>query len=88
MSETTETSEWVWQGFFGPMAAATAAKASTDTDPRIGVWVPLPGEPPQRVDRNGTMGMFAVQTRRNNPVETPLGVLEAEPAMVGRMVGA
>jgi hypothetical protein len=88
MSEMTEPNEWVWQGFFGPMAAAAAAKLSTDADSRVGVWVPLPDEPPQRVDRNGTMGMFAVQTRRSNPVETPLGVLEADPAMVGRMIGA
>ena len=88
MSETHDRSEWVWQGFFGPMKAAIAAKASTDADPRVGVWVPLPGEPPQRVDKAGTTGMFAVQTRRGEPVETPAGVLEAEPAMVGRMVGA
>lgn len=88
MSETSDASEWVWQGFFGPMAAAAAAKATTDADARVGVWVPLPGEPPQRVDKAGTTGMFAVQTRRSAPVETPAGVMEAEPAMVGRMVGA
>jgi hypothetical protein len=86
MTETTEA--WVWQGFFGQMADAVAGKALTDEDQRAGVWVPLPGEPPRAVDVNGVMGMFAVQTRPDNPIPTPAGLLEADPAMVGRMVGA
>jgi hypothetical protein len=85
----TEDAElWVWQGFFGPMAAAVAGKLLTDKDQRAGVWVPLPGEPPRVVDVEGTMGMFAVQTRPDSPIPTPTGMLEADPAMVGRMVGA
>ena len=44
MSETAPL--WVWQGFFGPMADAVAAKAETDADARAGVWVPVAGAPP------------------------------------------
>ncbi len=85
----TEDAElWVWQGFFGPMVDAVAGKALTDEDQRAGVWVPLPSAPPLPVDVNGVMGMFAVQTRPGNPIPTPAGLLEADPAMVGRMVGA
>lgn len=80
--------EWVWQGFFGPMAVAAAAKLITDADTRAGVWVPLQGEPPRAVDVGGTMGMFAVQTRASAPVQCPAGMMEADPVMVGRMVGA
>jgi hypothetical protein len=79
---------WVWQGFFGPMAAAAAGKAITDADTRAGVWVPLPGEPPRAVDVDGAMGMFAVQTRVNEPVPRPEGLLEAAPDLVGRLVNA
>lgn len=87
MSETTEAPAWVWQGFFGSMADATAAKMLTDEDPRAGVWLPLPGEPPMPVDTAGAMGMFAVQTRPENPIPRPAALREANSAMVGRMVG-
>jgi hypothetical protein len=86
--ETNMDNEWVWQGFFGPMQAAIAGKATTDEDNRAGVWVPLQGEPPRAVDTTGTMGMFAVQTRAGQPIPTPPGLLAADPGMVGRMVGA
>ena len=86
--ETAEVELWVWQGFFGPMAAAIAGKRLTDKDSRAGAWVPLPSEPPRAVDVGGVMGMFAVQTRPDSPIPTPAGLLEADPAMVGRMVGA
>jgi len=86
--ETNMDTEWVWQGFFGPMAAAVAGKAITDADSRAGVWVPLQGDPPRAVDTTGTMGMFAVQTRAGQPIPTPPGLLAADPGMVGRMVGA
>lgn len=81
---------WVWQGFFGPMAAAIAGKAITDGLPgeTAGVKVPIPDEPPQAVDTSGAMGMFAIQTRPEAPVATPAGLMEANPAMVGRLVGA
>lgn len=84
----SDENEWVWQGWLGPMADAVVGKALTDADPRVGVWVPLPGEPPANVDVAGTTGMFAVQTRRNDPITTPAGMIEAEPSLVGRMVGA
>jgi len=79
---------WVWQGFFGPYVDAVAAKALTDADMRAGVWVPVQGEPPLPVDVDGVMGMFAVQTRPDIPIPAPTGMLEADPAMVGRMVNA
>ncbi|MBX9596138.1 MAG: hypothetical protein K2X46_17365 [Roseomonas sp.] len=89
MNDEPEAPLWVWQGFFGPMADAIAGKAVTDALPGevAGVKVPLPGEPPQTVDLTGAMGMFAIQTRLGAPFATPAGLLEANPAMVGRMVG-
>ena len=86
MSETQ--SEWVWQGFYGPKAAAITAKAITDKDMRAGAWVPMRDEPPMIIDVSGTQAMFAVQTRRSNPIPKPTGLLAADPTMVGRMVGA
>lgn len=81
-------SDWVWQGWFGPMPAAVAAKAITDADSRAGVWVPVQGAPPASVNRSGTIGMIAVLTRANAPISTPHGMEEADPAIVGRLVGA
>lgn len=85
MSETQ--SEWVWQGFYGPKAKATSAKVIIDQDQRAGAWVPVKGAPPMQVDVGDTQAMFAVQTRRSNPIPTPAGLLQADPALVGRMVG-
>lgn len=84
----SETQEWVWQGFYGPKAAVTAAKAITDNDTRAGAWVPVQGDPPMLVDVTGTQAMFAVMTRKGAPIPTPAGLLQADPAMVGRMVNA
>lgn len=86
MSENA--SEWVWQGFYGPKAVAIAAKALTDLDMRAGVWVPPQGKSPMPVDEAGEDAMFAVQTRRGNPIPIPAGLKEAHPAIVGRMIGA
>lgn len=80
--------EWVWQGFYGAKAAVTAAKAIIDNDTRAGAWVPAQGQPPLQVDVTGTQAMFAVMTRKGEPIPTPTGLLQADPAMVGRMVGA
>jgi hypothetical protein len=82
------TGEWGWQGFFGAAAAVAAAKVTLDNDVRVGVWVPLQGEPPRAVDKSGVMAMFAVQTRADAQVPCPAGLLEADPGMVGRLVGA
>lgn len=78
---------WVWQGFFGPMSTATAARAALIGDPRIGVMIPL-DDGPVAVDVEGTMGMFAIQTRPADPVATPAGLMQAQPSMVGRLVNA
>lgn len=84
----SNTNEWNWQGFYGPRATAIAAKVIIDKDTRAGAWVPVQGQPPLRVDTTDTHAMFAVQTRPSNPIPTPEGMLEADPGMVGRMVGA
>jgi len=84
----SDPTEWRWQGFFGPMDVAVAGKAETDADARAGVWVPEVGEAPRAVDVSGVMGMFAVQTRAGAPIPCPAGLLEADPAMVGRLVNA
>lgn len=86
MSETQED-PWVPQGFFSPMATATAAKTSLDYDPRIGAMRPDPGQPPAPVDKEGTVGMFAVHSRPGNPIPCPPGMREADPALVGRLLG-
>lgn len=84
-----ETPPWVWQGFFGPMSAAVAGKAITDAlaGEVAGVKIPEPDEPPRAVDKSGTMGMFAIQTRPASPQQAPAGLLEADEALVGRLVG-
>lgn len=80
---------WRWQGFFGPMAAAVAAKLVSDADSaRCGAWVPPPGQPPVPVDTSGTFGMYAVQVRPENPLPVPAGLAEAQPDLVGRLVNA
>jgi len=86
MTDELDPNEWVQQGFFGPAEVVTAAKVIVDQDPRAGVWVPPQGEPPAPVDVSGTMAMFAVMTRRHSPIPTPDGLLQADPAVVGRMV--
>ena len=78
---------WVWQGFFGPMAAAQAAWAAVVLGPQVGVLVPLEGGP-MPVDMGGVMGMFAVQTRPENPLSRPANMYEADASLVGRLVGA
>jgi len=94
MSETTEPDpqEWHWQGFYGPAADVAAAMPAVYADPRVGARAPLPvGEEtpaPISVDEDGVDAMFAVMTRRGDPVETPDGLRAARSDMVGRMVGA
>lgn len=83
----SETDAWTWQGFFGPMAAAVTAWDGVTIGGAVGVRVPLEGGP-MPVDTAGAMGMFAVQTRPDTPMGVPAGLYEADPAMVGRMVGA
>lgn len=82
-----EPPAWVWQGFFGPMAAAIAAYSAITINDRVGVLIPA-FDGPMPVDTGGAMGMFAVQTRPHDPMPVPAGMFEADPAMVGRMVGA
>jgi hypothetical protein len=82
------SSEWVWQIFYGTKATATAAKAIIDNDARAGVWIPKQGDPPMPVDIAGSQAMFAVQTRIGNPISTPSGLLAVNPALVRRLVGA
>lgn len=78
---------WVWQGFFGPIDAAQEAYDNVELSADLGVLVPSAGGPIS-VDTGGRMGMFAVQTRPAAPIPTPAGMIQADPAMVGRLVGA
>lgn len=88
MSETNPQ-EWVWQGFTADsLAVATEAKKLTDEDTRAGVWVPQQGQPPMPWNKAKTRFMWAVSTRRGNPIPTPAGCDEADPGYVGRLVGA
>lgn len=90
MSDAEPAPPWVWQGFFGPMAIAAAAKASVDALPTevVGARVPLHGDPPVPVDVHGEVGMFAIMTRPAAPVATPAGLEPARAEIVGRLVGA
>lgn len=81
-------SEWVWQGFYGWTAEVGAAKAIIDNDVRAGAWVPVQGQPPMPIDVGGSQAMFAVMTRKGAPIPVPEGLLEADPATVGRLVNA
>lgn len=85
-----DTPLWVWQGFFGPMDVAAAAKVIVDglSITVVGARVPLAGQPPVPVDVDGNVGMFAIQTRPAAPVAVPAGMEAARPDLVGRLVGA
>lgn len=87
---TTHEAAWVWQGFFGPAARAAQAKIAVDDLPAgtVGVVVPERGAPPRAVDRAGALSMFAVQVRPSETLPIPDGLFEAEPDIVGRLVGA
>lgn len=83
-------SEWVWQGFFGPVGAAGAAKLAAEQLPAsvVGVIIPAMGAGVVPVDVDGLEAMFAVQTRADAPLATPEGLRVARPEIVGRLVGA
>ena len=83
-------SEWVWQGFYGPIEIVTAAKLTAEALPAsvVGVIVPAIGGGVVSVDEDGAEGMFAVQTRADAPLDTPEGLRVARPEIVGRLVGA
>jgi len=83
-------SEWVWQGFEGPIDAVIAAKTVIETLPVevVGVIVPPSGEPPRAWNLAKTRAIFAIQTRADMPVACPEGLEEADPSIVGSMVGA
>lgn len=92
--QQAEPIRWVWQGFFGPTEAAVAAYATVQkgldqggTGFDVGMKVPEENGP-MLVDKGGVMAMFAVQTRPWSPMPVPEGMFEADPAMVGRLVGA
>lgn len=82
--------EWVWQGFFGPVEAATAAKLVAEQQPAsvVGVIVPPIGAGVVPVDVDGVEAMFAVQTRADAPLPLPEGLRVARPEIVGRLIGA
>lgn len=83
-------SDWVWQGFYGPAAFAMTAKLAAEEKPSsvVGVIVPAIGAGVVPVDAEGEEAMFAVQTRADAPLPTPVGLRVARPEIVGRLVGA
>ncbi|WP_206934131.1 hypothetical protein [Roseococcus thiosulfatophilus] len=87
MDEQPTPEPWAWQGFFGPAAAAQAAYAAVQIGGDIGALVPLEGGP-RAVDVDGEVMMFAVQVRPDAPMACPEDMTEADPAIVGRLVGA
>lgn len=86
MSETSDASPWMQQGWYGPMATVAAAKEALTGDPRLGGMLPAAGEPPAAVDESGEDGMFAVAT--TEPIATPAGLKEARVDIVARLVGS
>ena len=84
---TTEEAEWFWQGFFGQMPDAIAAKIQTDESALAGAWLPQRGEPPLPADQAAQWGMFGVMVRKDAPMTAPANMIEANAALVGRMVG-
>jgi hypothetical protein len=82
-----EEAEWNWQGFLGKMADAIAGKLEVDDSPLGGAWLPQRGDPPMPVDKNGEWGMFGVMVRKGAEITAPPNMLEADAALVGRMVG-
>ena len=86
---TLDPNAWHWQGFeCEDYAAGAAAKMLTDADPRAGVWVPPVGAPPATWDKARSRALWAVQTRRGDPIPCPAGCTEADETLVGRLVGA
>lgn len=80
--------EWRRRGFFGPWLMAETRKTALVGDPRIGAMLPPAGEPPIVVDPGtGTTGMFAIWDRATDPLPVPVGLVEAAPDLVGRLVG-
>ena len=84
----SDTDEWSWQGFLGPATIAAASKEEADRDTRCGARVPIYGQAPLALDVGQTQGIFAVMTRKNDPIPTPPGLLQVNPAIIGRMVNA
>jgi hypothetical protein len=88
MTDTQPTQEYLRQGFFGPLAIAEEAYAAIQIGPDVGALVPLEGGPIVVDPETRTTGMFAVWTPPGKSMAAPLGMMEADPGMVGRMVGA
>jgi hypothetical protein len=83
----SQTQEWYWQGFFGRMADAVVGKSQIDDSLLAGAWLPQRGNPPMEVDKDGKWGMFAVMVRAGSVIVPPPNLIEADTALVGRMVG-
>jgi hypothetical protein len=85
-----EQSAWVRQGFEGPSQRATAEKALHDaiSPDIVGNVAPERGLPPMPWSRDGSRVLFAVWVRPDALLPCPDGMIEADPALVGRLVGA
>ena len=84
--------DYARRGFEGPYDIAVAEKARHEammagTPPDIGAILPLAGEPPMPWNVAGTKAMFAVWVRPGVSLPVPEGMDEADPSIVGRLVG-
>lgn len=76
------------RGFYGSAEVADTAKAALESDPRVLGILPARGLPSRRVDKAGTDAMFAVVTMAGDEIETPDGLREADPQIVGALAGS
>lgn len=80
--------DYVQRGFYGASEIADAAKAVFETDERVLGMLPPSGFPARRVDTQGTDAMFAIVIASTTVVETPEGLREADPTIVGGLAGS
>lgn len=82
---------WIWQGFAALAAVTAAQKPIAEAlmgafPPPIGAVMPPPGLPPMAWSADGTQTMFGVQTRIGAPMACPEGMVEADRALVARLI--
>lgn len=87
-----EPEDYARRGFEGPFEVAAAQKAIYEaflagTPPDVGAILPPVGEPPMPWNVSGTKAMFAVWVRPGVDLPVPEGMDEADPSIVGRLVG-
>jgi hypothetical protein len=81
---------WEWQGWFGLADDVAREKPIVEAMDlhSVGAVRPERGAPPMHVTSDGVMTMFAFHVPVGQRLPTPPGLFEAEPSIVGRLVGA